>query len=111
VNDALTVCVKVLVLLGVNCPEPVPVMEAVCVLVIVTEGLSVTAPVFVDVFVCVWVCVPVMVTLGLVVLSLVPDTEGETEGLFVMALLGVLEAVSVGLAVREAVLVRVKELV
>ena len=104
-------CVSVPVLLGVTCPEPVPVMEAVCVLVIVTEGLCVVAPVFVDVFVCVWVCVLVMVTLGLVVRSPVPDTEGETEGLLVTGRLGVMDMVTVGLAVREAVLVRVKELV
>lgn len=87
------------------------VMEAVCVLVMVTEGLLVGAPVFVDVFVFVWVCVPVIVTLGLVVLSLVPDTEAVTEGLLVVTPLGVVDLVTVGLAVREAVLDRVKELV
>jgi hypothetical protein len=77
----------------------------------VTEGVLVTAAVFVVVFVFVWVLVPVIVTLGLAVRPPVPDTEGLAEGLFVTAPLGVVDLVTVGLAVREAVLDRVKELV
>jgi hypothetical protein len=84
-------------------------MDPVCVLVMVTEGLLVGAPVFVDVFVFVWVLVAVMVTLGLAVRSPVPDTEAVTEVLLVVAPLGVVDIVTVGLAVREAVLDRVKE--
>ena len=54
-------------LLGVDSAEPVLDTDAVCVGVIVTEGVCVFAPVLVVVFVCVWVRVAVMVTLGLVV--------------------------------------------
>jgi hypothetical protein len=68
-------------------------------------------PVFVVVLVPVLVLVEVIVTLELAVRSPVPDTEGETEGLLVTGRLGVLDAVTVGLAVFEAVLVLVKELV
>ena len=98
-------------MLGVGSVEPVPVKDAVWLLVIVMEGVCVFPPVFVVVFEFVWVCVEVMVTLGLVVRPPVPETEGLTEGLFVTGRLGVLDAVTVGLAVREAVLVLVRELV
>ena len=111
VKDDVIVWLSVLVLLWVGGGEPVLDTEAVCVDVIVTEGVFVTAPVLVVVFVRVWVLVPVIVTLGLAVRAPVPDTEGLPEGLLVTGRLGVLDAVTVGLAVREAVLVRVRELV
>ena len=111
VKDDVMVWLSVRVLLCVDSAEPVPVTEAVWLLVIVTEGVFVTAPVFVVVFVFVWVWVPVRVTLGLVVRPPDPETEGVPEGLLVTGRLGVLDVVTVGLAVREAVLVRVRELV
>ena len=78
---------------------------------IVAEGVCVFPPVCVVVFVLVWVRVEVIVTLEVPVPSAVPDTEGEDEGLLVLELLGVKDAVTVGLAVIEADPVLVKELV